>query len=173
MKKIIVSALLSACGVAFAASPYDGVFQERDEVGSYLSVHTNGNVFIGTLYNIDLLNGVPVALFNGLRPRQLNTWNLLQGSLSGNVANVSGELLLNHCKVNAQIAFTTTTALVTVQSATSTPLGQEVGVNCAKQYPAGDRFIFDLVRAARLGVQPEVRAIKPVRSVVFFSRHNL
>ena len=173
MKKIIVSALLSACGVAFAASPYDGVFQERDEVGSYLSVHTNGNVFIGTLYNIDFLNGVPVALFNGLRPRQLNTWNLLQGSLSGNVANVSGELLLNHCKVNAQIAFTTTTALVTVQSATSTPLGQEVGVNCAKQYPAGDRFIFDLVRAARLGVQPEVRAIKPVRSVVFFSRHHL
>ena len=145
MKKIIVSALLSACGVAFAASPYDGVFQERDEVGSYLSVHTNGNVFIGTLYNIDFLNGVPVALFNGLRPRQLNTWNLLQGSLSGNVANVSGELLLNHCKVNAQIAFTTTTALVTVQSATSTPLGQEVGVNCAKQYPAGDRFIFDKV----------------------------
>lgn len=165
--------MLSACGVAFAASPYDGVFQERDEVGSYLSVHTNGNVFIGTLYNIDFLNGVPVALFNGLRPRQLNTWNLLQGSLSGNVANVSGELLLNHCKVNAQIAFTTTTALVTVQSATSTPLGQEVGVNCAKQYPAGDRFIFDLVRAARLGVQPEVRAIKPVRSVVFFSRHHL
>lgn len=159
--------------MAFAASPYDGVFQERDEVGSYLSVHTNGNVFIGTLYNIDFLNGVPVALFNGLRPRQLNTWNLLQGSLSGNVANVSGELLLNHCKVNAQIAFTTTTALVTVQSATSTPLGQEVGVNCAKQYPAGDRFIFDLVRAARLGVQPEVRAIKPVRSVVFFSRHHL
>ena len=50
MKKIIVSALLSACGVAFAASPYDGVFKERDEVGSYLSVHTNGNVFIGTLY---------------------------------------------------------------------------------------------------------------------------
>ena len=102
-------------------------------------------VNIGTLYYIDLLNGVPVALFNGLRPRQLNTWNLLQGSLSGNVANVSGELLLNHCKVNAQIAFTTTTALVTVQSATSTPLGQEVGVNCAKQYPAGDRFIFDKV----------------------------
>lgn len=132
-------------------------------------------VNIGTLYNIDLLNGVPVALFNGLRPRQLNTWNLLQGSLLGSVANVSGELLLNHCKVNAQIAFTTTTttALVTVPSATSTPLGQEVGVNCAKQYPAGDRFIFDLVRAARLGVQPEVRAIKPVRSVVFFSRHHL
>ena len=145
MKKILLSALLAACGTAFAAGPYDGIFQERDEVGSYLAVHTNGNVFIGTLYNIDLLNGLPVTLFNGLRPRQLNTWNLLQGSLSGNVANVSGEMLLNHCKVNAQIAFTTTTALVTVQSATSTPLGQEVGVNCAKQYPAGDRFIFDKV----------------------------
>lgn len=143
MKKIILSALLSVCGASFAASPYDGIFQERNQSGSYLSVHTNGNALIGTLYNIDLLDGAPVSLFNGLRPRQLNTWNLLQGALSGNVAYVSGEMLLNTCKVGAQISFTGTTALLTIQSATSTAVGQENGVDCFRVFPVGGRFTFD------------------------------
>ena len=98
MKKYFFSTLIAVCGSSIAANSYDGIFQERNQPNSYLSIHTSNNSFIGTIYNIDDLKGMPITLFDGIKPQQLNTWNLLSGSIYGNVANFSGEMELNTCK---------------------------------------------------------------------------
>lgn len=145
MKKAVFLALASFCGASIASGSYEGIFQQRDQAGSYLSVHIDGDSFIGTIYNIDSLNNNSISLFDGIKPRQINTWNLLSGTFDGNVAEFSGEVRLNTCEVKGEVSFSKNTASLIIKSSKATAVGQENKVDCAQKFPAGQQFIFDKV----------------------------
>lgn len=145
MKKYFFSTLIAVCGSSIAANSYDGIFQERNQPNSYLSIHTSNNSFIGTIYNIDDLKGMPITLFDGIKPQQLNTWNLLSGSIYGNVANFSGEMELNTCKVTGEISFTKNIASLAIKSSSPTAVGEYNKVDCSKNFPIAQNIIFDKI----------------------------
>lgn len=145
MKKLIAAALLATSGVAIAAGPYDGVYVNLSSSGSYLSVHTNAERVIATLYGIIPASGIQMqSAIGNVRPTQLNTWDLIGGTISGNVAQISGQVIFNACNVNLTVSFGSNgTATGRITSADQTPVGRSSGVDCGALpgiYPNGMQF---------------------------------
>jgi hypothetical protein len=145
MKKMIAAVLLAASGAAMAAGPYDGVYVNLASSGSYLSVHTNGDRVIATLYGIIPASGIEMySAIGNVRPTQLNTWDLINGTISGNVAQISGQILFNACTVGLTVTFAGNgSATGRITSAGQTPVGRSSGVDCAALpgvYPNGIQF---------------------------------
>jgi hypothetical protein len=131
MKKMIAAVLLAASGAAMAAGPYDGVYANLATAGSYISVHTNGADVIATAYTITPASGIQFGSSIGnVVPRQINTWELLQGRIQGNQAALSGQVLYNACAVELVINFTANGGTVQITNAAQTPVGSASGVRC-------------------------------------------
>lgn len=132
LKSMLCVAALAACAAsAMAAGPYDGIYADNSAANSYISVHTNGDQMIVTQYEVLPASGVLFTTpFGSVMPRQINTWQLLQGSLNGNTATLSGQLLFNQCNVRLVATFTTTGLTANITGASSSGAGSSSTVNC-------------------------------------------
>lgn len=114
-----------------AAGPYDGVYVNLATAGSYVSIHTNGSDVIATGYTIIPASGIQFSSTVGnVVPRQINTWELLQGKIQGNQATLSGQVLYNACAVEMAVTFTPGGGIAQITSATQTAVGASSGVRC-------------------------------------------
>lgn len=116
---------------AHAAGPYDGIYVNLENSTSYMSVHTNGNTLIGTAYGIIPASGILVtSAIGNVAVRQLNTWDLYQGSISGSTGTMSGQVFYNACNVSVSVNFNSGGATVVFNSSSNTLVGNSSGVNC-------------------------------------------
>lgn len=133
MKKLIFAlCFASLIQAANAAGQFDGVYVNLASSGSYLSIHTNNNKVIATAYGIIPASGIKVSsLIGDVSVRQLNTWDLYQGTISGSVASLSGQVFYNACNVSVTLNLTESGGTVFVTSASNTLVGNSSGVNCS------------------------------------------
>lgn len=131
-RKLVGAALALMASSAMAAGPYDGVYVNAGESGSYLSVHSNNGKVIATLYGIIPASGIVFySTLGNVYPTQLNTWDLLSGSISGASATLAGQVLYNACNVGMNVNFTGSGANAVITSASQTTVGRSSGMNCA------------------------------------------
>lgn len=131
MKKKLLSTALAICGNAMAAGPYDGVYAHATAPNSYISVHTSGDRIIATQYEILSASGITLqSEIGSVTPRQVNTWQLLGGTISGNSAKLSGQLMFNQCNVQISASFTGSAIAAYITNATSSGAGSWSSMNC-------------------------------------------
>ncbi len=146
MKKLIAALAVLASGAAVAAGPSDGVYVNLSAPNSYLSVHTNGDRIIATVYGIIQASGIRIySALGNVDPTQLNTWDLLQGygRTDGSLFYVNGQMFYNACTVDITLRFSAGAATAQVNSAVQTVVGRNSGVNCAalpSLFPNGIAF---------------------------------
>lgn len=132
LRTTLCAAAFAVCAMsAHAAGPYDGIYADSSAANSYISVHTNGDQMIVTQYEIVPASGVLFTTpFGTVTPRQINTWQLLQGTLNGNTATLSGQLLFNQCNVRLLATFSTTGLTANITNASSSGAGTSSTVSC-------------------------------------------
>lgn len=114
-----------------AAGPYDGVYAHATAPNSYISVHTSGDRIIATQYEILSASGITLqSEIGSVTPRQVNTWQLLGGTISGNSAKLSGQLMFNQCNVQISASFTGSAIAAYITNATSSGAGSWSSMNC-------------------------------------------
>jgi len=129
--KIIAAIVLFFAGLtqAHAAGAYDGIYQNGNV---YLSVHQNGGIVIITRYVTIPTSGVTVSTSLGtVTPTTLNTWDLFNGPISGNSANVSGLFVYNGCNISLNVTFGDTGLTSSLSAASQTASGAIAGLKCA------------------------------------------
>jgi hypothetical protein len=101
MKKILTAvAAFLACS-AFAAGPYDGIYQWSQ--GYFLSLHQNGSTMIGTVYWVASQTN-PVG-FGALMVSDVDTFDLFNGPISGNKAMLTGTRIFRACDESYDLVF--------------------------------------------------------------------
>lgn len=127
---------------AMAAGTYDGIYASTEAPNSYISVHTNSNRLIATTYDILPASGVMFnSVIGSVMPRQVNTWQLLNGTINGNVADLSGQLMFNECNVRLTANFDANGLNVYITGSSSSGAGSSSTMNCqALVSPAPLRF---------------------------------
>lgn len=131
-RKLAGVALVLMASSVMAAGPYDGVYVNAGESGSYLSVHSNNGKVIATLYGIIPASGIVFySTLGNVYPTQLNTWDLLSGSINGASATLTGQVLYNACNIGMNVNFAGSGANAVITSASQTAVGRSSGMNCA------------------------------------------
>ncbi|GAA4425739.1 hypothetical protein [Acidovorax lacteus] len=133
MKKTAIAAVIALSATAASASgPYDGIYVDATNSNNYVSVLTNGDRIVVTQYEIIPASNIFFSTQIGtVYPRQVNTWQLLQGNISGNIANLSGQLAFNQCNVRITVNFTGTSFTANTTSASSSGAAYSSTINCA------------------------------------------
>ena len=143
LKKATIASLLTLCAAlpTHAAGPYDGIYVNLANAGSYLSLHTSGSTVVATIYGIISSSGIVMtSVLGNVTPRQINTWELYQGTISGSSAVLSGQTLFNACNLSVNVSFTSTGGTAYVTDASNTLVGDASRINCAAlegAYPNG------------------------------------
>lgn len=131
MKRTFLAIALAVYGHAQAAGAYDGVYADPATPNHYISVHTSGDRIIATQYQISPASGVTFQTAIGsVIPRQINSWQLLGGTISGASARLSGQLMFNQCNVEVTASFTGSTVDVRINNAASSGAGSSSSIEC-------------------------------------------
>lgn len=118
-------------GSATAAASYAGIYQSTADSNSYLSVHQNGNgVIIANFNTIGAVGARQSTVLGSYQPARQDIWDLYQGTLSGNQATLSGQLLFGACQASVSAVFTSTTVQLNLSGLSATTSGLSQGVNC-------------------------------------------
>lgn len=134
MKLLLASLLCLPALPAFAAGPYDGVYQYGLSP-VYYSVHQNGNtllvVSLGQLAVKDI--EITIGSFR-VRPSTLGDWDYAIGTVNGNKARISGADLYGSCVSTTDVTVDGGTATATLVSIANTSFGTSQGVDCQQLY---------------------------------------
>jgi hypothetical protein len=137
LKNVMTIGLLSMCCSAIAVTSLDGVYQWNPTF--FLSIHSTSTpaAVVATIYfnekptdgSVDFssLGGARLTVIN------LDSFELLQGTGSGNVATVSGTRFHRACDVTYSLVFNADTSVtVTLVSISKNALGRAnpVNINC-------------------------------------------
>ncbi|MDD0813795.1 lectin like domain-containing protein [Curvibacter sp. HBC28] len=129
---LTLRAYTQAGSTAAAAANYDGIYQSSSNSNSYLSVHQNGSSMIIANFNTVGAVAVPQSTVLGsYRPERQDIWDLYQGTLSGNVGTLSGQLLFGACQTQVSAIFTSTTVQLNLSGLSATAAGAAQSVNCS------------------------------------------
>ena len=134
MKKVLSTAILalSMAGSALAAGLYDGIYQHPTDTNNYLSVHQNGTTLIVASYNtIQSTNVTYYSAIGNFTPARADIWDLLVGTISGNTAFLSGEIIYGACSMQMNMVFDAKGATATLLSVQNTNAGNAQGMRCA------------------------------------------
>lgn len=146
MKRVCIAAAALLAGQVFAAGQFDGIYQSAADSSLYLSVHASGSTLIVASFFSDFTPPVMVVSTDvgKIIPKQLNTWELFQGTLNitTGAAVVSGEEVFNACKTSYNIAFSASSLTVNQNSAAATPLGVSQGANCGSLIDGNSTYSF-------------------------------
>jgi hypothetical protein len=121
----------AAPGPVSSAGLYDGIYQWSP--GNYLSIHQRGARIIATIY----LNADGSFSFNSpdghiLPVPQLDIFDLLNGSISGSRATISGTRFHRACNVSYNFAFSDNGDIsVTKTAVSNTAAADLAGISCA------------------------------------------
>lgn len=149
MKKLIGSCLVALAGMANAAGIYDGIYSNTAVANDYVSVHTNGNAVIVTEYTAVSASGVGFPSPIGLVPlTAVPVWQLLSGTINGNVMSLGGQLNWNSCQVTLTASFNGTglgsILHAAFNSSYQTALGASAAIPCGNLfniYPNGLNYV--------------------------------
>ncbi|MDH4464449.1 MAG: hypothetical protein QE290_10485 [Acidovorax sp.] len=131
MKKTLFALAIAACGHAMAAGPYDGIYVNTSNQSEYVSVHTNGNQMVVTTYEILPASNIFFTSNIGtVAPRQVNVWQLLQGTINGNVVGLAGQAVFNQCNIRVTATFGGSDITAVVTSSSSSGAGFSSSINC-------------------------------------------
>lgn len=141
MKKTLFALALAACGHAMAAGPYDGIYVSAANQSEYISVHTNGTQMVVTTYEIlPASNILFTSNIGNVYPRQVNVWQLLQGTISGNVVGLSGQTLFNQCNIRVTATFNGSDITAVITSSSSSGAGYSSTIHCGALAGGTGRF---------------------------------
>lgn len=137
MKKFLLALAGALCSTAFAVGQYDGIYQNPLNSNYYLSVHTNGTAIIVTGYSSFGISGMGVTMTGAgtIRPNALDYFDLLNGTINGNSATVSGNYAFRGCQVTANLVFGESTATATFPVIQQSALASSQGFNCRALFP--------------------------------------
>jgi hypothetical protein len=133
LKSIALCAALTS--PAFAAGPYDGVYQYGLNP-AYYSVHQSGNQMIVASLGFVAMNGVGFTFGNyQVVPNQIGYWEYSSGTVTGNKARIAGTGIFGSCVSTSDVTFESSgNATVTLVSYANTSFGTSQGVNCASLF---------------------------------------
>lgn len=134
-QRLIQTALLALAALGaqagWALGSYDGIYQSSLESSNYLAVHQNGSTLIVASFNTVSPVGAVQSTAAGLyTPARQDIWDLYQGTLSGTLGSLSGQLLYGACQANVSANFDSTGVQLTLNSLSSTTAGQTQGISC-------------------------------------------
>lgn len=134
-QRLIPTALLALAALGTPASwalgSYDGIYQSSLESNNYLAVHQSGNTLIVASFNtIGPVGAVQSTAAGMYTPARQDIWDLYQGTLSGSLGSLSGQLLYGACQANVSANFDSTGVQLTLNSLSSTSSGQNQGISC-------------------------------------------
>ena len=133
MKRHCFFPALLIATTAFAAGPYDGVYQ-RGLSPSYTSVHQSGNTLLAIGLDTLPASGISVPTVTGqsIQLASMDFWAYSIGTIAGNVAQMSGTTAFGGCVGSGTVVFDGAgNATSTLMSLTNTPSGASQGLNCA------------------------------------------
>lgn len=134
MKLLLAPLLCLSALPAFAAGPYDGVYQYGLSPAFY-SVHQNGNTLLVVSLTQLSLSGVEISLGNyRVSPSALGNWEYSIGTINGNRARISGTGLYGACQSTTDVTIDDGTVTATLVSAVNTPFGTSQSVNCQQLF---------------------------------------
>jgi hypothetical protein len=129
--QVTQSITVSAAPPAFAAGPYDGIYQWDD--GYYLSVHQiGGGTLIGTVYWVYTANTEQVGT---RRVSEADTFDLSHGQLVDSTATMTGTRFYRACTLSYDFTFNLDASLTVRHNSVSNSAGVSVAdVDCAARY---------------------------------------
>lgn len=135
LKKVTIASLVTLVTAlpSHAAGVFDGIYVNLSSGGeSYLSLHTNGQNVVATVYGIIPASGIVMSsILGNIYPRQINTWELYLGTISGSTANLTGQTLYNACHLTIRATFTEGSATAQIIDASNTLVGNASNINCS------------------------------------------
>lgn len=146
MKKQILGAALAIFSLAgLAAGQYDGIYKQDGAANTYVTMHTNGSQVIAGIFDTMQSTGVRINSSNGsYTPERLDFWDLLNGTITGNTATLSGQRMFGACTETYQVTFTSTGATGVLTDVSTTAAGTAQGVRCGTFPTRG--MTFNLVK---------------------------
>jgi hypothetical protein len=133
MKKLLAAAAFAICGTAFAAGPFDGVYQLTGAPAFY-SVHQNGNILLIVSLSSVPASGITFGLTGGysVRPPTVEAWSIAAGVISGNTARVTGTGPYGSCTTTSDAVFDDAgNVAVTFVATAQTALANQQAINCS------------------------------------------
>lgn len=131
MKKLFAYAALALAGTTHAAGVYDGIYASPNSSTRYASIHQSGSAMIVAIFDTTT---VPTILFSSpggvVRANRFDYWDLYTGSISGNIAALTGQTAFGNCAMSMQVTFTSSAATFTASAMSNTSLGNANGTNC-------------------------------------------
>gem|GEM_PF-4880136 len=138
MKRILVTfvlTLIAACAVA--GGRYDGIYAHPLSNASWVSLHHDDTRVVAASFNSTLTLDGSVAITTAIGviiPSVMNTWDLLGGPLSGNVATISGEVLFGACQATMKIVLSDGSFQLSPVSSVQTATGRRTNFSCQNAF---------------------------------------
>ncbi len=132
-RTLAVLALISLATTALAGGRYDGIYAHPLSNASWMSVHHDDTRMVAAAFAslVQMDVRTPITLPIGATyPPIINTWDLLGGPLSGNVATVSGEVLFGACHATFKLVFGPDSFQLFPLSVTQTAQGRRDNFPC-------------------------------------------
>jgi hypothetical protein len=144
---IAASSLFVLSSVAFAAGPYDGIYQSTTDSNDYVSLHQSGNSVIIANFSVGAVTGVTLTgSFGTIGPRSLDTWELYQGTMTGTHGSISGEGPFRACNTSWSLDIDAAgNANATLTGVARTASGTAQNVNCGIAISIGTVVKFNRV----------------------------
>ena len=136
MKKTFIACLSTIACYAFAAGPYDGIYQSTLNKDLYLSVHQNGGFLIVAAFATLPASGV--SYYQGgakFTPQRADVWDLQSGPINGNVAATQGESTFGACLETGVFRFDQSGVTYTLSAVVQTNAGRAQGYPCSTLPP--------------------------------------
>lgn len=143
MLKTLTGLLLSVLTAsAFAAGPYDAIYQSSTSASTYAAVHQNGGNVIIAIYDSRPSNGSSIDTRGGtIVPPKLNFWDVFSGPIAGSVTTVTGQHNYGGCVQTVDVVFSDTGFTATVTADAPTPAGITAGLNCTTGVGSSGLFV--------------------------------
>ncbi|QEA13240.1 hypothetical protein [Comamonas flocculans] len=138
MKRVLATlALISLAATAFAGGRYDGIYASPLSNASWVSLHHDDVRVVAASFNSTFRMDGTVIITTTIGttiPSIMNTWDLLGGPLSGNVASISGEFNYGTCYVTMRLVLADGSFQVFPVSSVQTAQGRRTNVSCQNAF---------------------------------------
>ncbi len=139
INSILCSIFACCVCTAFAAGPYDGVYQSNANPQIFYSLHQNGSALLMTTYTGSPTDGTVEFRYGSTsyKPSTVYVWEVQAGQVSGSRAILTGGTLQNACNVTIQLDMTPSEITGVVLSSSPSTSGAAQGVPCTTLIPIG------------------------------------
>ncbi|MGB6100226.1 MAG: hypothetical protein WBG44_05050 [Comamonas sp.] len=136
-RALVILALASIAACAVAGGRYDGIYAHPLSNAAWVSLHHDDTRVVAAAFSSSLQfdGSVVIATAIGVTiPSVMNTWDLLGGPLSGNVAIISGEVLFGACQATMKIVLADGSFQLFPVSSVQTAQGKRTNFSCQNAF---------------------------------------